>query len=83
MKKRAGRQIGSQRKGKESHRDLHGERFREKKCKREQRRRRMKRSKSTWQPVTMQIHFKAPLQKVGSDSDCYRENGVLGGDLET
>lgn len=30
---------------------------------------------NTWQPVTMQIHFKALLQKVVSDSECRREMG--------
>lgn len=30
---------------------------------------------STWQPVTMQIHFKALLQKVGSDSERCGETG--------
>lgn len=45
--------------------------------------RRRGKEESTWQPVTMQIHFKALLQKVGSDSVCCRGDGVLGGDLET
>lgn len=42
-----------------------------------------KEEKRSWQPIPMQIHFKALLERMGSDSTCSRVMGVLGGDLET